>query len=99
MYPEVRKRAQAELDEVVGPDRLPLLSDRPRLPYIDAIVQESLRWHPVAPLGDYCHVIATVCVAQPSQFQQASLTDLLKMTPTMDTSFLRVPSFRLMSGE
>lgn len=51
MYPDVMKRAQAELDEVVGQDRLPLLSDRPRLPYIEAIVSESLRWHPVAPLG------------------------------------------------
>ncbi|KAH9959904.1 cytochrome P450 [Russula compacta] len=51
LYPDVLKRAQAELDEVVGHDRLPLLSDRPRLPYIEAIVLESLRWHPVAPLG------------------------------------------------
>jgi cytochrome P450 len=57
MYPDVLKRAQAELDDVVGHDRLPLISDKPRLPYIEAIVLESLRWHPVAPLGDYYHDI------------------------------------------
>ncbi|KAJ6570544.1 cytochrome P450 [Mycena vulgaris] len=51
LYPEVLKRAQAEIDAVVGNDRLPLLSDRQKLPFIDAIVLESLRWHPVAPLG------------------------------------------------
>jgi len=51
IYPEVMARAQAELDSVVGSGRLPQLSDRPNLPYIDAMVLESLRWHPVAPLG------------------------------------------------
>lgn len=51
IYPEVMARAQAELDAVVGSGRLPRFSDRPNLPYIDAMVLESLRWHPVAPLG------------------------------------------------
>ncbi|KAJ6555570.1 cytochrome P450 [Mycena vulgaris] len=51
LYPDVLKRAQAEIDSVVGSDRLPQLSDRPHLPFIEAIVLESLRWHPVAPLG------------------------------------------------
>lgn len=51
MYPEVMARAQAEIDAVIGNSRLPQLSDRPKLPYIDAMVLESIRWHPVAPLG------------------------------------------------
>ncbi|KAI8974876.1 cytochrome P450 [Trametes punicea] len=49
--PEMQKRAQKELDSVVGPDRLPEHSDRPSLPYIDAILKETLRWYNVAPLG------------------------------------------------
>ncbi|KAJ7661015.1 cytochrome P450 [Mycena rosella] len=52
MYPDVMKRAQAEIESVVGSDRLPQLSDRAQMPFIDAMVLESLRWHPVAPLGD-----------------------------------------------
>jgi len=51
LYPEVQKKAQAELDAVVGANSLPDIEDRPFLPYINAIVKESLRWHPVLPLG------------------------------------------------
>lgn len=51
MYPEVQAKAQKELDLVVGTDRLPEYSDRESLPYIEAIVNEVLRWHPVVPLG------------------------------------------------
>ncbi|KAI0427566.1 putative cytochrome P450 oxidoreductase OrdA-like protein [Xylaria sp. FL1042] len=51
IYPEVQRRGQEEIDRVVGKDRLPTLADRDDLPYIDAIVKETLRWHPVAPMG------------------------------------------------
>ena len=44
LHPEVQKRAQEELDRVVGLDRLPELDDRPLLPYIDAIYRESARY-------------------------------------------------------
>ncbi|KAI0670932.1 cytochrome P450 [Trametes maxima] len=50
-YPEVRKKAQAELDAVVGRDRLPDYTDRDDLVYVNAIVKECLRWHVVIPLG------------------------------------------------
>ena len=51
LYPDVQKQAQAELDSVVGTDRLPTLDDRHRLPYLEAVVNEVLRWNPVGPLG------------------------------------------------
>ena len=51
LYPEVQAKAQAELDQVVGWDRLPELSDRPNLPYLRSIMAEVLRWSPAAPLG------------------------------------------------
>jgi len=51
LYPEVQRKAQAELDAVVGPNRLPVFEGRPSLPYINAVVKESLRWHLVVPLG------------------------------------------------
>ena len=49
-YPEVQKKAQQELDSVVGTHRLPSFGDRERLPYIEAILKELLRWHPVGRL-------------------------------------------------
>ncbi|PBK75824.1 cytochrome P450 [Armillaria solidipes] len=51
LYPEVQAKAQAELDAVVGPIRLPSFDDRPHLPYINAILLEVLRWNPVVPMG------------------------------------------------
>ncbi|TFK48005.1 cytochrome P450 [Heliocybe sulcata] len=51
MHPEVQARAQAELDAVVGPNRLPDFDDRPNLPYVNAIVRELARWLPVVPLA------------------------------------------------
>ncbi|KAG9220037.1 hypothetical protein CCMSSC00406_0007897 [Pleurotus cornucopiae] len=50
MSPEVQKKAQAELDAVTG-GRLPTFEDRPQLPYIQAIVQEAMRWQQVTPLA------------------------------------------------
>ena len=50
-YPEVQKKAQAELDSVIGCDRLPAFEDEWDLPYIRCILLETLRWHPVTPLG------------------------------------------------
>ncbi|KAG1742796.1 cytochrome P450 [Suillus paluster] len=51
LYPEVQKHAQAEIDAVVGQDRFPTFEDREKLPYIAALIQEILRWAPVAPQG------------------------------------------------
>ncbi|CAE6348493.1 unnamed protein product [Rhizoctonia solani] len=51
IYPEVQRKAQAELDSVIGADRLPSFQDRPRLGYIERIVQETLRWGPITPLA------------------------------------------------
>ncbi|KAG1855052.1 cytochrome P450 [Suillus tomentosus] len=50
-YPDVQKRAQAEIDSVVGRDRLPTFEDRASLPYIESVLRETLRWQPVAPFA------------------------------------------------
>ncbi|EIW58876.1 CyP450 monooxygenase [Trametes versicolor FP-101664 SS1] len=51
MYPDVQKKAQVELDRVIGHTRLPDFEDRGSLPYLNAIVKELTRWHVVAPIG------------------------------------------------
>ncbi|KIM61701.1 hypothetical protein SCLCIDRAFT_865585 [Scleroderma citrinum Foug A] len=50
-FPEVQKKAQAELDAIIGPERLPTLSDRQSLPYMEALLKEIHRWHAVSRLG------------------------------------------------
>ncbi|KAJ8078284.1 hypothetical protein PM082_000490 [Marasmius tenuissimus] len=51
VFPEAQKKAHAELDRVIGLHRLPTLDDLPELPYIRAIIQETQRFRPVAPLA------------------------------------------------
>ena len=51
LYPEAQKKGQAEIDAVVGPNRLPNFEDSPSLPYVNAMVKELKRWHMVLPLG------------------------------------------------
>jgi cytochrome P450 len=52
LYPDVLKRAQNELDFVIGRDRLPTFEDRLRLPFIDAVYKEVTRWRPATPIGE-----------------------------------------------
>ena len=51
MYPEVQKKAQAVLDKTVGPTRLPERDDMARMPYIHALMLETLRWLPLVPFS------------------------------------------------
>ncbi|GJW91552.1 cytochrome P450 93A3-like protein [Tanacetum coccineum] len=49
-HPNIMKKAVEELDQVVPKNRLLQESNIPNLPYLQAIVKESLRLHPVVPL-------------------------------------------------
>ncbi|KAH7930182.1 cytochrome P450 [Leucogyrophana mollusca] len=51
LHPKVQERAQAEIDAVVGTDKLPDFEDRQSLPYVEAVLREVLRWHPAVPLS------------------------------------------------
>ncbi|CAM8975905.1 unnamed protein product [Rhodiola kirilowii] len=48
--PRVQQKAQEELDQVVGLERVMEESDFPSLPYLQCIVKEALRLHPPTPL-------------------------------------------------
>ncbi|KAG6918023.1 hypothetical protein DXG01_016875 [Tephrocybe rancida] len=50
-YPEVMRKAQAELDTVIGSGRLPGFEDQSSLPYMQALIKESTRWRPIVPTG------------------------------------------------
>jgi cytochrome P450 len=53
LYPDIQKRAQEEIDSVIGLDRPPTFKDYDRLPYVGAIVKEILRWRGVSPIGTF----------------------------------------------
>ncbi|KAF7374540.1 O-methylsterigmatocystin oxidoreductase [Mycena sanguinolenta] len=51
LHPSIQKKAQTEIDTVIGTHRLPEFEDRPSLPYVEALYREVMRWKPVGPLG------------------------------------------------
>ncbi|KAJ3548586.1 hypothetical protein NM688_g5274 [Phlebia brevispora] len=53
LYPDVQAKARAEIDRIIGRDRLPEFGDEESMPYVSAIVKETWRWRPVLPLGEY----------------------------------------------
>ena len=56
LNPSVQARAQAELDAVLGQERLPTFADRARMPYVEALVAEVLRWAPPIPLSAFFYI-------------------------------------------
>ncbi|ETN36464.1 uncharacterized protein HMPREF1541_08742 [Cyphellophora europaea CBS 101466] len=46
-----QRRAQAEIDSVVGTDRLPDISDQAKLPYVEALYKEIIRWKSLGSIG------------------------------------------------
>ena len=78
LRPEIQTKAQEELDAVTGRERLPTFEDRPKLPFVDAICKEVLRWRPIAPLGELLSSIHFT--SQKYDDPQEYLTQRQKMT-------------------
>ncbi|KAK0235465.1 cytochrome P450 [Armillaria nabsnona] len=51
LYPDAMKKAQIEIDSVVGMERMPGFNDLKVLPYLEALIKETTRWRCVAPTG------------------------------------------------
>ncbi|EGO19149.1 putative monooxygenase [Serpula lacrymans var. lacrymans S7.9] len=51
LHPDIQEKARAEIDSVVGLDRLPSIADRDSLPYVNSVITEVFRWQPAKPMG------------------------------------------------
>ncbi|KAF9561003.1 cytochrome P450 [Agrocybe pediades] len=51
LYPEVQTKIQAEIDRVIGNERLPTIDDKNYLPYVRSVIKETMRWRPALPMA------------------------------------------------
>ncbi|KAG8896327.1 hypothetical protein FRC01_011875, partial [Tulasnella sp. 417] len=51
LYPAAQEKVHAELDKIVGQDRLPSFDDQQAMPYLHAALLEAMRWHPLVTIG------------------------------------------------
>ncbi|KAJ7253192.1 cytochrome P450, partial [Mycena rebaudengoi] len=84
LYPGVQIKAQEELDRVLKGSRLPTMADRASLPYVNAVIQETLRWHVVLPL------------ALP---RRADADDIYKVMISYPKNSIILPNVRCVAGE
>lgn len=103
LHPGVFKKAREELDRVVGQDRLPNFSDQDTLPYIAAVVKESLRWNPVAPFGDSQFRYSPICLMlmideQLLRIDLWSMIYTMESTCRLDLSFLETHGSQLLAA-
>lgn len=89
LNPEVQIRARENIDSVLGPNNLPTFADRERLPYIDCIIKELIRWHPPAPLST---IYFTFCMLETDEYSIQLGAPWLLTTLSTGTSYRQDPS-------
>ncbi|CAG7729203.1 unnamed protein product [Allacma fusca] len=61
-FPEIQEKLQAEVSHVIGSGRFPQITDRPRMPYFQAFLQDVFRIAPTIPFGYHMAVEDTVFI-------------------------------------
>ncbi|KAJ7754682.1 cytochrome P450 [Mycena maculata] len=67
LYPDCQRKAQQEIESVIGASRLPEFEDRAKLPYVECIYEELFRWNPGVPLGRMVPDLSCIIFNSPRQ--------------------------------
>jgi cytochrome P450 len=51
LYPRVQEKLRAEIEAATDGERFPTFNEVKDLPYLSAVIKETLRWRPMGPLG------------------------------------------------
>ncbi|KAF8227062.1 hypothetical protein L208DRAFT_1379933 [Tricholoma matsutake] len=80
---EFQKRAQEEINLVVGDEHLPELSDHPSLPFLESLIQESQRWCPTIPLEEWHWIKMSMLILLHSTLPASYLSPLVEENRTL----------------
>ncbi|KAK7446301.1 hypothetical protein VKT23_014507 [Stygiomarasmius scandens] len=58
--PEILRKGQEAVDKITSGDRLPSFADVGSIPFVDALVRETLRWNPILPLSTHAFVLKSL---------------------------------------
>ena len=61
--PDVMKRCQRQIDDVIGRHRTPSMKDKASMPYVEATILEILRMSDVVPFGVSVNLICVSCLS------------------------------------
>ena len=89
-HPEVLRKAQEEMDSVVGRSRLPTLGDRSSLPYVEAMLTETLRWACPAPLSMFRSTFQWISLTPHADFPHLSAEDVYEGYRIPKGSYVRI---------
>lgn len=94
LNPDCMRRVQRDLDETVGRGRLPTLDDRQRLPYVEAMLRESLRLDTLVPSNIAHCALEETTVGEYVIPKGALVVTVLESVHRDDSEFADALSFR-----
>jgi hypothetical protein len=53
LFPHIAEKVHKEIEDVTSGQRMPQVTDRPRLPFTEAVWKEAWRWRPFLPIGGF----------------------------------------------
>ncbi|KAF8867186.1 cytochrome P450, partial [Acephala macrosclerotiorum] len=91
LHPWVFISAQQEIDSIVGKSRSPAFSDREKLPYIEALVKETLRWKTTVPIG-LAHALSEDDIYEGYHIPKGTVVTANQYAMNHDPSYFPSPS-------
>ncbi|NXK46820.1 CP2R1 hydroxylase, partial [Chauna torquata] len=100
LYPNIQGQVQKEIDLVIGPNKMPTLEEKCKMPYTEAVLHEVLRFCNIVPLGIF-HATSKDTVVRGYSIPEGTtvITNLYSIILSLFKNFFSNPGRRHCLGE